>query len=140
MIDWGDGMVSDEEFLNWVADRLVYVHGDHKNVDFVHHLREIAARVGYTGINDYKSEEIHEGSILFIPSWQLVGKNPHALVKLQENFKIETSDETCAYVDCFIVEGLNRVQMSLRDCIDHVHTDSYVVGNIYNNPDLLKLE
>lgn len=26
-------MVSDEEFLSWVADRVVYVHGDHIHTD-----------------------------------------------------------------------------------------------------------
>ena len=100
---------------------------------------ENAALIENTGINDYKSKEIYKGDILFIPLWELVGKNPYAIVKWQENFKIETSDETCTYVDCFIVESLNRVQMSLRDCIDRIHTDSYVVGNIYDNPDLLEL-
>ena len=30
------------EFLAWVADRLVYVHGDQHNVDFVYRLRRMA--------------------------------------------------------------------------------------------------
>jgi len=33
--------MSDKEFLNWIADRLVR-HGDNENVDFVHRLRYIA--------------------------------------------------------------------------------------------------
>lgn len=30
------------EFLHWIADRLVYVHGEHKNADFVVSLRKRA--------------------------------------------------------------------------------------------------
>ena len=32
----------DAEFLNWIADRLVSVHGESPNVDFVRRLRSIA--------------------------------------------------------------------------------------------------
>lgn len=35
-------MTKDNEFLNWLADRLVHVYGESPNVDFVHKLREIA--------------------------------------------------------------------------------------------------
>lgn len=32
------------EFLNWIADRLVYVHGESPNVDFVLALRRMATK------------------------------------------------------------------------------------------------
>lgn len=32
----------DRHFLAWVAERLVYVHGENPNVDFVHKLRDLA--------------------------------------------------------------------------------------------------
>jgi hypothetical protein len=35
-------MTKDNDFLNWLADRLVHVYGESPNVDFVHKLREIA--------------------------------------------------------------------------------------------------
>lgn len=35
-------MTEDNEFLNWLADRLVHVYGESPNVDFVHKLRAIA--------------------------------------------------------------------------------------------------
>lgn len=35
--------MSDKEFLEWVADRLVHVYGESKNADFVHKLRAVAA-------------------------------------------------------------------------------------------------
>ena len=34
---------SDKAFLNWLADRLVYIYGESPNVDFVNKLRCIAA-------------------------------------------------------------------------------------------------
>lgn len=35
--------MNDTEFLNWVADRLVYVYHEGENVDFVQRLRSIAS-------------------------------------------------------------------------------------------------
>ncbi len=35
-------MTRDSEFLTFIADRLVNVHGENENVDFVHHLRELS--------------------------------------------------------------------------------------------------
>jgi hypothetical protein len=32
-------------FLQWLADRLIYRYGESPNVDFVHTLREIAAKL-----------------------------------------------------------------------------------------------
>jgi hypothetical protein len=34
----------DAEFLQWVADRIVYVYGESPNIDYVLRLREIANR------------------------------------------------------------------------------------------------
>ncbi len=34
--------MQDRKFLNWIADRLVHVHGENPNVDYVHKLRRIA--------------------------------------------------------------------------------------------------
>lgn len=34
--------MSDEDFLNWVADRFVEVYGESENTDFIHHLRSMA--------------------------------------------------------------------------------------------------
>lgn len=36
-------MISDKDFLNWVADRFVNVHGESENVDFVRRLRKMAS-------------------------------------------------------------------------------------------------
>ena len=33
--------VNNKSFLNWIADRLVNVHGESENVDFINRLREI---------------------------------------------------------------------------------------------------
>lgn len=38
--------MKDDDFLNWVADRLVHVYGESENVDFVLKLRQIAAHTG----------------------------------------------------------------------------------------------
>lgn len=37
--------MTDKEFLNWLADRLVHVYGESPNVDFVHRVRSIADRL-----------------------------------------------------------------------------------------------
>ena len=37
-----DNTKTDPEFLNWLADRLVFVYGESPNVDFVRRLREMA--------------------------------------------------------------------------------------------------
>ena len=34
--------MTDKQFLNWIADRFVHVHGESENVDFVQRLRAIA--------------------------------------------------------------------------------------------------
>lgn len=31
--------MKDKEFLQWMHDRLIYVHGENKNVDYLHKLR-----------------------------------------------------------------------------------------------------
>lgn len=49
-------IVNDQEFLNLIADRFVYVHGESENVDFVQRLRKIANTVTpneYAGITNY---------------------------------------------------------------------------------------
>lgn len=38
--------MTDKQFLNWIADRLVFVHGDPGKSDFVLKLREIANASG----------------------------------------------------------------------------------------------
>jgi hypothetical protein len=35
--------MTDQEFLSWIADRLVYVYRESPNVDFVRKLRQIAS-------------------------------------------------------------------------------------------------
>ena len=37
--------MTDDEFLNWIADRIVNVYGESEYVDFVLKLREIAKRL-----------------------------------------------------------------------------------------------
>lgn len=35
--------MTDSEFLQWIHDRMVFVHGENKNVDYLHRLRGIIA-------------------------------------------------------------------------------------------------
>lgn len=46
--------MSNPEFLNWLADRLVHLYGESDNVDFVLKLRELA-----------KSPKIEAGDIIY---------------------------------------------------------------------------
>ena len=41
-------MTTDAEFLTWIHDRLVLVHQEHRNYDYMHRLREIIRRVAAT--------------------------------------------------------------------------------------------
>jgi hypothetical protein len=59
--------MSNKEFLNWIADRLVHVYGESPNVDFVHKLRAIAEAekqepVAYMYPDDLKEFETREMS------------------------------------------------------------------------------
>lgn len=38
--------MTDKQFLHWIADRLVYVHGDQESGEFVQNLRKIADESG----------------------------------------------------------------------------------------------
>jgi hypothetical protein len=40
---------SDAEFLDWIAARLVHVHGESPNVDYLHRLHEVATRLETAG-------------------------------------------------------------------------------------------
>lgn len=40
--------MTDKEFLNWLADRLVNVYNESPNVDFVHKLKKIAENIEKT--------------------------------------------------------------------------------------------
>lgn len=44
------------EFLYWVADRLVFVHGENRNQDFIHSLRERADAIG-EALEQYNNEK-----------------------------------------------------------------------------------
>lgn len=37
--------MTDKEFLDWLADRLVYVYDESPNVNFVHKLKNIAKNI-----------------------------------------------------------------------------------------------
>lgn len=51
-------MINDKDFLNWIADRFVNVHGESENVDFVRRLRKMAneSEPPDTSIVDYDYE------------------------------------------------------------------------------------
>ena len=48
--------MKDKEFLNWIADRLVNVHGEHPDTDFILSLRERADKIDKmeTRLSQYK--------------------------------------------------------------------------------------
>lgn len=52
--------MKDRDFLNWVADRLVNVHGEPENVDFVLKVRQIAERTGRSMPRHEYSQMVNE--------------------------------------------------------------------------------
>ena len=55
--------MTDGEFLNWIADRLIHQYGENPDVDFVHKLRELAKEVDAPlverGCSNYYFHPIH---------------------------------------------------------------------------------
>lgn len=132
---------SDMEFR---GDTLQNEVSEPENRDYEWHALGCCDLMQYTGLKDKKGKEIYEGDIVYVDSWSLVGKNPHAQVKWVKGLKIirNYSDETVkpVLVDCYIIESTKiHMQISLSDALDFL-TNLRVVGNIYENPNLIKEE
>lgn len=52
--------MTDKEFLTWIASRLVNVHGESDNVDFVQRLRQIASKGTKHDHNRYDCDDCWE--------------------------------------------------------------------------------
>lgn len=95
----------------------------------------------YTGRKDKTGKEIYEGDIMHIGSWKLVGKNPHAEVKYLQGFKVivnyDLEEEPHTLVDCYVIQGGNATTVPLAEALQFFN-EITIVGNIYENPELLK--
>lgn len=52
--------MTDKEFLNWIADRFVNVHGESENVDFVARLRVLAEKLD-TNLDAFGQDRYDKG-------------------------------------------------------------------------------
>lgn len=46
--------MTDKEFLNWIADRLLNVFGEDPNADFIHRLRNIGNKIEFLEKHNWK--------------------------------------------------------------------------------------
>lgn len=83
----------------------------------------------YTGLKDKSGVEIYEGDILQI-NYKYKGKvdNIIALVKYSEKYAQ------------FIIVGTREVRHEAEELGDYVDDDIEVIGNIYDNPELIEKE
>jgi hypothetical protein len=49
--------MKDTEFLNWLHDRLITHHGENRNYDYMHRLREIIAKMEAKGMFPLMTQE-----------------------------------------------------------------------------------
>ena len=64
---------NDADFLRWIADRQVNVHGDNPNLDYLHRLREIADALDV-------DDDVHEPS--YLRGWNACRAEPLAKLGL----------------------------------------------------------
>lgn len=62
--------MKDSEFLLWIHNRLVDVHGENKNCDYMHKMREIITRVDLQEqMNEAMVSAPSEGAKAMLRSW-----------------------------------------------------------------------
>ena len=111
----------------------------------------------YTEKNDKNGKEIYDGDILFILGRKLHGDNPYCVVEWINDFFIVYPDydswhpdsDEGIYVDCFVVKFIEKKVGSLFVCDNPQSLSDYIklyegnveiVGNIYENPELLEVK
>ena len=87
----------------------------------------IIALMQYTGLKDTNDKEIYEGDVVKAPT----GSHPYRVIFLLGSFDIN-------YPDCCVhCKSGNACHGSLYEYLAH-YENVEVIGNIYENPELLK--
>ena len=85
----------------------------------------------YTGLTDKNGKKIFEGDIVLFEDENPTNYEYHDCTEMRCG-AIEYGD------NCFYIT--NRIAVEMEDLIYHEKLDVEVIGNIYNNPELLKGE
>ncbi len=79
----------------------------------------------YTGIKDCKGKDIYEGDVI---------RNPNSTEPEDVGFEVCFDGFGFKYKSVFLIEGKKMI----GDPFSHTSSDYEVVGNVYENPELLK--
>ena len=112
-----NGEITDPYYLKELIDSDSYI-----NIE-CEYSSKIKQELQYTGLKDKNGIEIYEGDIVRTTSNELTGKWKHKI------FKIEFKEINC-------VAGAKYMGFDFQFNVDEVE----VIGNIYENPELLELE
>lgn len=78
----------------------------------------------FTGLKDKNSKEIYEGDVLKVPDWY----------DLPENTSMTYNNQEVSFADCSFSLG----GTSMHEDYEYISEECEVIGNIYENPELLK--
>lgn len=92
-------------------------------VGFSHYPKEGWIIAQYTGLKDKNGKEIYEGDICNCREYECFGK-------------VEWNNEEAGFYFCAVMEGGGFEEEHLYDYVDELE----VIGNIYENPELLEVE
>ena len=111
----------------WIASNgIIGIDTDLKSDTYIEHENEwwknMSLLTQYTGLKDKNGKEIYEGDILHYDSEKIAG---YTKVVVEENLEVRFQDGAFTTKLELLGNGLRRRNM-------------YVIGNIYENPELLQ--
>jgi len=101
----------------------------------------------YTGLKDKNKKEIYEGDLIKVYNYYPPGPFTHVKKPTWEYSGIQTVQESRIYkglinVHVMLLDGINQAMKYRGDCLEKYDVENAykfeVIGNIYENPELLE--